>query len=203
MAKWLNDLFKDYMEEELEEDISQNSKQSDPMISGIYFGSLKALDESKPNKPLYFVIIDKIDNNLYEAIKVSDHYEFATNVDVILNIGTMKVTAQTDTNFYLTEEEINKFILIHKITEQELHKILAFRDGDTMEGIKIGVTPIYDEDIRNKFKQEEFNQIKDYHMRIFTFLSEPEGDEYEYEDDYYHCKSKIMYYINRYQKARR
>jgi len=183
MAKWLNDLFKDYMEEELEEDISQNSKQSDPMISGIYFGSLKALDESKPNKPLYFVIIDKIDNNLYEAIKVSDHYEFATNVDVILNIGTMKVTAQTDTNFYLTEEEINKFILIHKITEQELHKILAFRDGDTMEGIKIGVTPIYDEDIRNKFKQEEFNQIKDYHMRIFTFLSEPEGDEYEYEDD--------------------
>jgi hypothetical protein len=46
-----------------------------------------------------------------------------------------------------------------------------------MEGIKTGVTPIYDEDIRNKFKQEEFNQIKDWHMRIFVFLAEPEEDD--------------------------
>jgi len=182
MAKWLNDLYKEYMEEELDEVPSACSQQTDPVVGGIYFGSLKSLDENKPNKPLYFLIIDKIDKDLYEVLKVSDHYEFATNIDVILDIGTMKVIAETDNNFYLTSNEINKFVLIHKATEQELHKILAFRDGDVLEGIKTGVTPIFDEDIRNKFKQEEFNQIKDYHMRIFIFLAETE-DEDEDEDD--------------------
>ncbi|MFP3256917.1 MAG: hypothetical protein RXO36_03865, partial [Candidatus Nanopusillus acidilobi] len=142
-------------------------------------GSLKSLDITKPNKPLYFIVIDKIDENLYEVLKVSDHYEFATNVDIILDIGTMKVIIETDNNFYLTTDEINKFVLIHKITEQELHKILVFRDGDVIEGIKTGVTPIYDEDIRKRFKQEEFNQIRDFHLRIFTLLLEPECEEYE------------------------
>jgi len=177
MAKWLNDLYKDYMEEELPENLfSGNQEQMPPVIGGIYFGSLKVLEPNKPNKPLYFLVIDKIDNDLYEVLKVSDYYEFATNVDVILDIGTMKVIIETDNNFYLTTNEINKFRLIHKITEQELHKVLAFRDGDRIEGIKTGVTPIYDEDIRNKFKQEEFNQIKDWHMRIFAILTEPEEE---------------------------
>jgi len=177
MAKWLNDLFKTYMEEQLEEDLSQNNKQSEtPIIGGIYFGSLKALYEDKPNKPLYYLIIDKVDDNLYEVLKISDHHEFATNVDVILDIGTMKVIVQTDTNFYLTNEEINKFILIYKISEQELHKMLTFRDGEPTS-LKTGVTPIFNEDIRKKFKQEEFNQIKDYHMRIFALLSEDELEE--------------------------
>jgi len=176
MAKWLNGLFKEYMQEELEEDLSHCSQQTEPVIGGIYFGSLKAIDPSKPDKPLYFLIIDKIDKDLYEVLKVSDHYEFATNIDIILDIETMKVIVETDNNFYLTEEEINKFVLIHKVTEQDLHKIMSFRDGDIIEGTKTGVTPIYDEDIRNKFKQEEFNQIRDFHMRIFVFLAEPEGE---------------------------
>jgi hypothetical protein len=178
MAKWLNDLFKEYMQEELEEFPPFCSQQTNPVIGGIYFGSLKSIDLNKPNKPLYFIVVDKIDNDLYEVLKVSDHYEFATNIDIILDIGTMKVIVETNNNFYLTEEEINKFVLIHKVTEQELHKILAFRDGDVMEGIKTGVTPIFEEDIRNKFKQEEFTQIRDFHMRIFAFLAEPEEEEY-------------------------
>jgi len=181
MAKWLNDLYKEYMEEELEEAPSACFQQTEPVVGGIYFGSLKSLDENKPNKPLYFLIVDKIDKDLYEVLKVSDHYEFATNIDVILDIGTMKVIVETDNNFYLTSSEIKKFVLIHTITEQELHKILSFRDGDVLEGIKTGVTPIFDEDIRNKFKQEEFNQIRDFHLRIFVFLSEPEEDE-KYEE---------------------
>ena len=55
---------------------------------------------------------------------------------------------------------------------------MAFRDDDVMEGIKTGVTPIFEEDIRNKFKQEEFTQIRDFHIRIFAFLAEPEEEEY-------------------------
>ena len=182
MAKWLGDLYKEYMEEELEKDTLPCSQQTEPVLGGIYFGSLKSLDENKPNKPLYFLVIDKIDKDLYEVLKESDHYEFATNIDIILDMGTMKIIIETDNNFYLTSNEINKFVLIHTITEQELYKILAFRDGDVLEGIKTGVTPLFDEDIRNKFKQEEFNQIKDFHTRIFVFLTKP-GEKCEEDEN--------------------
>jgi len=43
MAKWLKSLFEDYMEEELD-DIPY-SNQTPPIIGGIYFGSLKSLNE--------------------------------------------------------------------------------------------------------------------------------------------------------------
>jgi len=173
MARWLKDLFEDYLQEELGE-IPSSSNQTPPIIGGIYFGSLKSLNENKPNKPLYFLIVDEIDKDLYEVFKVSDRYEFARNSDIILDTGTLKVIIETDNNFYLKEDEINKFVLIHQITGEELEDILAFRDGEKPSHLKTGLTPLFEEDIRNKFNQEEFNQIKDYHMRIFEILDEEE-----------------------------
>jgi len=173
MARWLDDLYQEYIQEELEENIC-NSRVSNkqPVIGGVYFGSLKAINENKPNKPLYFLIADKVDDNIYEVLKVSDHHLFATNSDVILDLGTITVIVETDNNFYLTSEEISKFIPIYKISEEELNKILAFRDGGVLEGLKKGFTPIFEDDIRNKFKEEEFNQIKEFHTRIFEILAE-------------------------------
>jgi hypothetical protein len=96
MAKWLQGLFNEYMEEELEENIYDNAISNKQInIGGIYFGSLKALDNTKPNKPLYFLIVDKVDD-LYEVLKVSDHHLFATNSDIFLDLGTMKVIVETD-----------------------------------------------------------------------------------------------------------
>ncbi|MBX0312720.1 MAG: hypothetical protein JHC31_13300 [Sulfurihydrogenibium sp.] len=174
MAKWLNDLFNEYLQEELEENIYDGSISNKQINVGeIYFGSLKTLNENKPNKPLYFLVVDKVDDDLYEVLKVSDHHLFATNSDVILDIGTMTVMIETANNFYLTSEEISKFIPIHKISEEELNKILAFRDGH-QSNLKTGFTPIFEDDIRNKFKKEEFNQIKEFHGRIFEILDEDE-----------------------------
>ena len=171
MAKWLNDLYKEYIEEDLNSHISRSTS---PVIGGIYFGSLRSLDKNKPNKPLYFLIVDKVDDDLYEVLKVSDHHLFATNSDIFLDLGTMTVIVETDNNFYLTSEEVSKFIPIYQISEEELNKILAFRDGVLSEGLKKGFTPIFEDDIRNKFKEEEFNQIKEFHTRIFEILAEPE-----------------------------
>jgi hypothetical protein len=80
------------------------------------------------------------------------------------------VIIETDNNFYLTENEINKFILIHQIKKEELNSILEFRDGERPSHLKTGLTPIFEEDIRNRFNKEEFNQIRDFHMRIFEIL---------------------------------
>jgi len=58
------------MEEELGEDLSSRFLcPTSPVIGGIYFGSLKSLNENKPNKPLYFLIVDKIDYDIYEVLK--------------------------------------------------------------------------------------------------------------------------------------
>ncbi|MBX0313186.1 MAG: hypothetical protein JHC31_15735 [Sulfurihydrogenibium sp.] len=174
MAKWLKDLYIEYIEEELEENIYNSAiSNKQPVIGGVYFGSLRSLDENKPNKPLYFLVVDKVDDNIYEVLKVSDHHLFATNSDIFLDLGTMTVIVEADNNFYLTSEEISKFIPIHKISKEELNEILAFRDG-YQSNLKTGFTPIFEDDIRNKFKKEEFNQIKEFHTRIFEILAEPE-----------------------------
>jgi len=175
MAKWLNDLYIEYMEEELEENIYDNAISNKQInIGGIYFGSLKALDNTKPNKPLYFLIVDKVDDDLYEVFKVSDYYLFATNSDIILDIGTMTLIVETTNNFYLTSEEISKFILIDILSKEDLTNILKFRCGHEIQGLKKGFTPIFEDDVRNMFKKEEFNQIKEFHTRIFEILAEPE-----------------------------
>jgi hypothetical protein len=174
MAKWLKDLYIEYMEEELEENICNSViSNKQPVIGGVYFGSLRSLDKNKPNKPLYFLVVDKVDGDLYEVLKASDYHLFATNSDIFLDLGTMTVIVETDNNFYLTSEEISKFIPIYQLSEEELNRILAFRDGYKSE-LKTGFTPIFEDDIRNKFKQEEFNQIKEFHTRIFEILAEPE-----------------------------
>jgi len=173
MAKWLNDLYNEYMEEELEEDLTSSVSRSTVVIGGIYFGSPRSLNKDKPNKPLYFLVLRKIDDNLYEVMKVSDWHHFATNTDLFLELPTMTLIIETTNNFYLTSEEISKFILIDTLSQEDLTNTLKFRRGHEVE-LKKGFTPIFEDDIRNKFKQEEFNQIKEFHLRIFQILAEPE-----------------------------
>ncbi|MBX0311475.1 MAG: hypothetical protein JHC31_06815 [Sulfurihydrogenibium sp.] len=176
MAKWLKDLFNEYLQEQLEEDL--NGVKSSVEIGGVYFGSLQSLSKDKPNKPLYFVVLRKIDDNLYEVMKASDWYHFATGRDVIIDLGTMTMIVESDCNFYLTEEEISRFRLIDRIDDEMTDKIKRFREGEDVD-VKKGFTPMSKyinlgdyKDIREAFKEEEFKQIREYHLRIFELLSE-------------------------------
>jgi len=179
MALWLKDLYQDYITEKLPEEITVKNKNSKPIIGGIYFGSLKSLDKSKENKPLYFIVIDKIDDNLYEVMKVSDWYLFASHSDLIIELNnSVKAIIETSLNFYLTPEEISKFILVDTVSEEVLKEIKNFRDGADPNLLKKGFTPMSKhidlgdyKDIRDMFKEEEFNQIKQFHTRIFEILA--------------------------------
>jgi hypothetical protein len=179
MAKWLNDLYKEYMQEELEEDLT-NIQHPTYHVSRItyhlYFGSLKSLNPDAPNKSLYFLVLRKVDDNLYEVLKVSDWHHFATDRDILINLGTMTVMIETDCNFYLTAEEISRFVLIDRISNEMIEKIKRFREGKDVD-VKRGLTPISKylgdyKDVREMFKEEEFKQIREYHMRVFELLSE-------------------------------
>ena len=188
MAKWLDVLFNDYLQEELGEDV-KSSSNTPVVIGGVYFGSLAFLNPEKPKKPLYFIIVDFIGDDMYEVLKVSDRYEFATNRDVLLDIPGMTVMVEVGNNFYLSEGEIKKFTLISQVSEQDVQDILAFRDGEEpSRPLRVGVTPIYEEDVRNKFHQAEFRMIEDLHIRVFALMCEdPEGaldEPFEDEDDW-------------------
>jgi hypothetical protein len=175
MAKWLNDLYNEYIQEELEEDLTSFvSRSTSPVIGGIYFGSLKSLNKNKPNKPLYFLVLRKIDDNFYEVMKVSDWHHFASNTEIFIELPVMTLIIETTNNFYLTSEEISRFILIDTLGKEDLANLLKFRRGHEVQGLKKGFTPVFEDDIRRRFKQEEFNQIKEFHMRIFEILAEPE-----------------------------
>jgi len=177
MAKWLKELFEDYMEEVLEEGFMPSSNVP-VVIGGVYFGSLRSLNPEKPNKPLYFIIVDKVDDDMYEVFKVSDRYEFARNVDVLLDVHGMRLIVEVSNNFYLSEDEIKKFVLIHQVSEQDVKDILLFRDGEEpSRPLRVGVTPIFEEDIRNKFNLAEFSQVEEYHLRVFALLQDPEEEE--------------------------
>lgn len=182
MAKWLKDLYNEYMEEQLDEDLTYSSPithHSSPTIGGVYFGSLKTLNADKPNKPLYFLVLEKVDDNLYEVLKMSDWHHFATFKDIILDLGTMKMIVEIDCNFYLTAEEISKFKLIDKLDDEMVDKVKRFRDGKDID-VKKGYTPMSKyinlgedyKDVRDMFKEEEFKQIREYHLRIFELLIE-------------------------------
>jgi hypothetical protein len=137
MAKWLKDLYNEYIEEELEEDLTSHiSRSTFPVIGGVYFGSLKSLNKEKPNKPLYFLVLRKIDNNLYEIMKVSDWHHFASNTEIFIELPTMTLIIETTNNFYLTSEEISKFILIDILSKEDLTNILKFRRGHEIPGLK-------------------------------------------------------------------
>jgi hypothetical protein len=169
------------LQEQLEEDLSRIpyhvSRITSPVIGGVYFGSLQSLSKDKPNKPLYFAVLEKVDDNLYEVMKASDWYHFATGRDVIVDLKTMKIIIETDYNFYLTEEEISRFRLIDKLDDEFVDRLRRFRDGEEAD-LKKGFTPMSRhinlgedyKDVRDMFKEEEFNQIREYHLRIFELL---------------------------------
>ena len=85
---------------------------------------------------------------------------------------------EVSNNFYLSEDEIKKFVLIHQVSEQDVKDILLFRDGEEpSRPLRVGVTPIFEEDIRNKFNLAEFSQVEEYHLRVFALLQDPEEEE--------------------------
>jgi len=171
MAIWLKDLFQEYLEEELKEKIRiPMVSRKPPVIGGVYFGGLKTLDKSKPNKPLYFLVVRRIDKRFYEVFKVSDWHLFASHRDVIIKLPEMTLMVETGNNFYLTEAEIKRFLLISSLPEDEVNKIKKFRSGRKVEGLKKGFEPIFSDDIRNKFSSQEFELIKEFHMRLFTCI---------------------------------
>lgn len=148
--------------------------QTKPEIGGIYTGILN-------DKEIIFIPVSKI-GDYYECFKISIFFEFATISDIIIYDEVLgNYIIQTSLNFYLRKDEFSNFMKIDQLNKKLTKLIFKFRGLDLEEKlklksknqeIKIGSYYPFGNKIIEKFKDEEFSQIENYHLRIFSIIDE-------------------------------
>jgi hypothetical protein len=132
-------------------------------IGKIYQGNLKELNNNL-DENLMFVVVRKIhlkeiNKDVFEVLKLSENdkkFKFGAR---IIDENNKMLILQITNNFYLTEEELQKFQVINEIPIEDIEKILEIRKE--YQNIEVSC-----EETR-----KEFEKIKDYHMRIFEILN--------------------------------
>jgi hypothetical protein len=133
-------------------------------IGGIYKGTLKDLNSELNDEELIFLVIreiylKEINKNIYEILKISkDNKKFKFGIRLI-NENNEFIILQITNNFYLTEQEIEKFRLIDGVPTEDLEKIIEIRENYQYGEISCEET------------KKEFEKIKDYHLRIFEIIN--------------------------------
>ena len=134
-------------------------------IGSLYKGDLKNLNDNfSSSEELMFLVIreiylQEIDKTVYEVLKISNpNKNFKFGIRLKNENGEILILQPTN-NFYLLEQEIEKFELIDTVPEKDVEKILEVRKKFNNNEIACETT------------REEFNQIKDYHTRIFEILN--------------------------------
>jgi len=172
MKKDIREIIYKLYEESLQESFEEEFRAEEVVIGGVYFGSLD-------NKRVMFVIIDKIGDKYFEALKISQYWELGTASDILYEDKILgKLIIQTGLNFYLTNDEIKKFKKIDTIDIDDVEKIKEYRELSTEEklksNVKRGLFYLYENKWVEKFKEKELEVIKPYHLRIFDILDEDE-----------------------------
>jgi len=137
-------------------------------MGGVYFGTFK-------KKPFWFLVVDA-EGELCECLKASDWIAFHSSHNLLVDIGMIKLLIEPANNFWLTKDEISTFRLIHELSPDIVQEILDYRDGKPLRTLRKGLTPIFEDDVREQFDRSEFEIIKEYHLRFLAMdEEEPEG----------------------------
>jgi len=154
----LKALYKDYKRERQADIKPANSPVKK---GGIYFGTFK-------KKPFWFLVVDA-EGDLCEAMKCSDWICFWSSHNLLVDIGMMKLLVEPANNFWLTKDEISAFRLVYELSPEIVQEILDYRDGEPLRTLVKGTTPIFEDDVRERFDKDEFELIKDFHLRILAY----------------------------------
>jgi len=124
--------------------------------------------------PVYYMIYEEVDENLFEVLKITNYWELSSNIDLITKINDELFAIETWNFFYLTEKEIRNFIYYGKIKEDDYMLIKAFKEGNIKElpQNRRGLTPISDDSIQAKFKEKEAELVRAYAFRLLKELFE-------------------------------
>jgi len=161
----LRALYKDYKKERQGNITPVNSPVK---LGGVYFGTFK-------RKPFWFLVIDT-EGDLCECLKMSDWICFHSSHNLLVEAGPIRLLVEPANNFWLTPEEISKFRLVYTLSSDIVQEILDYRDGEELKTLKKGLTPIFGDDVKEKFDKSEFKMIEEYHLRVFALLQDPEEE---------------------------
>jgi hypothetical protein len=145
------------------------------VIGGVYLTIIN-------KKPVHYLLLRQISDEYYECLKLSSFYELSDYNDVYyrLNIEDQMYIIQTALNFYLHSDEIKSAIYLENLSEDfldELKKFINLTDEQKIDYVgklqKGFYYPIGNRWV-SKFKEQELNIIKEYHLRIFQIMYKEE-----------------------------
>jgi len=154
----LKTLYRVYKRETQRELPSANSTVE---IGGIYFGTFR-------KKPFWFLVVYD-DGELCECMKCSDWTVFHSCYNLLVDIGPLKLLIEPANSFWFTREEVSHFKLVHKLEDTVVQELMDYREGAPLKTLKKGLTPIFTKDVKYKFDRDEFELIKDYHLRVLAY----------------------------------
>lgn len=126
--------------------------------------------------PIYYLIYNQIDKDLYEVLKMSDWVELGNENDLLTRINDEWFIVETWNNFYLTADHINRSIFFSKISDKDFDLIKKFLSGEIKElprekrGLKAG-----ESSYQMKFHEKESEILRKYKLLPFEQLPELEN----------------------------
>lgn len=126
--------------------------------------------------PIYYLIYNQIDKDLYEVLKMSDWVELGNENDLLTRINDEWFIVETWNNFYLTADQINRSIFYGKIPKEDFDLVRKFLNGEIKElprekrGLKAG-----EGSYQMKFHEKESEIVRKYKLLPFEQLPELEN----------------------------
>ncbi|RUM49018.1 MAG: hypothetical protein DSY47_04385 [Hydrogenothermus sp.] len=124
--------------------------------------------------PVYFVVFEEFDKDLYKVLKMSKWVELANHNDLIIKVNDEWFIVETWNEFFLKEEEIKNSIYYGKLEEKDFEIIKDFKRGKIKElpEDKRGIFAVSEHTYQIKFHQKESEIVREYKFRIFEELLE-------------------------------
>lgn len=173
MKKNIRELVYKIYEENIQQPPSEEFTEEfeDVEVGDVRIGNLNG-------KTIMLVVVDDDLKPYYECFKISPYWELGTSLDVLYEDDVLgKQIIEVDINFYLSEDELKKFKKVDQLDKEFIDKLLKLRDGEKVDGITTGLNYLYENEWVRKFKDNEIEIVKDYHLRIFSILDELEEEE--------------------------
>ena len=126
--------------------------------------------------PIYYIIYDQIDEDLYEVLKMSQWVELGNENDLLTKIDDEWFIVETWNNFYLTADQIKSSIFYGKILSEDFELIKKFLNGEIKElpREKRGLT-VGEGSYQIKFHKKESEIVRKYKLLPLEELGELEN----------------------------
>ncbi len=154
----------------------ENKNEKEPKFGDVFFIELD-------NIPVYYIILDEEDKDIFKVAKVSEWWRLANQNDMLTEILGDTFIIEPWNKFFLTREEIEKSSYIDTISKEDKDLLKDFLEGkieELPENKRGSFVPEGNYNFyQNKFHKKEAEMVKDYGLRIFEIIDNKELEDSE------------------------